>query len=139
MVCMTILTIRQDGSQRRLVVEIMQAGQDGTATFSIMAGGKPLEAKVLTTSNHEIGQFSTASGRIQQVNSLQNVSFQGNVPDIRALKVWAHQVTVEAESIPLPVLLTITPLNGKALPAIKLDSNTDPILTPILGINCLSI
>jgi amino acid permease len=128
---MTLLTMRRGAFQRRLVVQFRQKEGDEQARFDIVAGGEAAKADVVATGSQGDVVYRTASGQVPNAAALRRLTFQLTGTPAHEMKVWAHQVTREGTSTPLPAQLTLSATDGER--RISKDLSEGPALVPWTG------
>lgn len=117
----TGVIIRRGAFRPRTVIVLctdMQAA--GPAHFSIIGHGRPMRASVHLRYSTSEEHLDVAHGTMASVQTLQSISFALPPGAPREVKVWAHQITSEGESVPMPALLTVRDARGVARPPFDL-------------------
>jgi hypothetical protein len=105
---LTIVIKRQRGFASRMVVELCNDQREsGQTIFNIMAGGKPMSAKIDLEYNNSEQQIQAASGIIPDITALRCAHVHLPAMQVQELKVWVHTITPEGDSKSLPALLTV--------------------------------
>jgi len=128
---MTLLTVRRGAYLRRLVVQFRQKEGDEQARFDIVAGGEAAVADVLAVDGQGEVAYRAASGQVPNAAALRRLTFQLTGTPAHEMKVWAHQVTREGTSTPLPAYLTLSATDGER--CISKDLSEGPALVPWTG------
>lgn len=128
---MTLLTVRRGAFLRRLVVQFRQNEGDEQATFDIVAGGQAAEASVVAVGGQDAVVYRAASSQVPAAAALRRLTFQLTGTRAHEIKVWAHQVTREGASTPLPVHLTVSAADGEECTSRELALG--PLLVPWKG------
>jgi amino acid permease len=104
----TIAMMRRGAFASRLVVELRDDLRErGQAAFAITAGGQPTMAEVGLGYPDGERIVQTAAGDVPTFSALRYANFQLPATKARELKVWAHRITIEGDSVGLPVLLEV--------------------------------
>jgi amino acid permease len=104
----TLVMARRGAFAPRAVVELREdLRPGGRALFSVMASGQPLAAEVQMDYADAPRTAQAASGEMTAFASLRRVTFSLPATPARELKVWAHRVTPEGDSEPLPALAEV--------------------------------
>jgi len=103
---MTVTLARRGAFTPRVNVEL-RAEDSGTATFAVTAAGQPAETDVRLEYPRSEQRLSAAAGEVPAFPSLRRAIFNSrsdgaDTAAARELKVWAHTVTPEQDSQPLP-------------------------------------
>jgi amino acid permease len=105
-VAMTLAIARRGAFTPRVNVEL-RAEDSRTAAFAVTAAGRPAESDVRLQYSRTEQRLRTAAGEVPTFGSLRRAIFNGGADGgdttaARELKVWAHTVTPEQDSQPLP-------------------------------------
>lgn len=131
----TIWIVQRGAFQRRMVVELRQnENPGGQSAFAVVAGGQPLLTEVQLVYGADRQQVQSAAGEIRPFSALRSASFHLLTAGVKELKVWAHQVTPEGESVGLDGALTI--LDNTAAKPITLPPATGQVLLPLSSESC---
>jgi hypothetical protein len=116
------------------VVELRQEAPD-QAHFTVIARGALATAGVsLRYRDHET-RLQAADGPVPDLASLCGAAFEIDTP-ARELQVWAHQVTPEGNSTPLPAHLTVSSVDDQARAQVNLQLSAGPVLVPLSRARC---
>lgn len=131
---MTALAIRHGALKPRLVVELRQE-TPGQARFSVILRGALAVADVrLRYRDHET-RLQAAEGLAPDLASLCGAAFEIDTP-ARELQVWAHQVTPEGNSTPLPAHLTVSSVDDQVGAQASLQLSAGAVLVPLNCTRC---
>jgi hypothetical protein len=131
---MTVLAIRHGAFRPRVVVELRQEAPD-QAHFSVIARGALAMAGVsLRYRDHET-RLQAAEGLVPDLSSLCGAAFEIDTP-ARELEVWAHQITPEGNSTPLPARLTVSFVDDQTRAQVNLPLSAGPVLVPLSRARC---
>ncbi|MBN1140101.1 MAG: hypothetical protein JXM73_26260 [Anaerolineae bacterium] len=122
----TVYVLRRGALKPRVVVEWRQEGQD-RATYAVIARGALVPARVSLHYRDRETPYQAAEDWVSNPSSLRGASFEIDTP-ARELQVWAHQVTPEGDSTPLPACFTLSSAAGDKH-ALQ-DLSAGPVLVP---------
>lgn len=93
----------KDGAFRpRILLELRQhAGQHSRTVYEASNAGQAVPVQVNLNYGQETRQEQNASGQIEHFDALQQAAFEMDADQARELKVWAHRVDENQESIGL--------------------------------------
>jgi hypothetical protein len=106
MIAITVLVIRRGALKRMTVVEIREdASEGGQTTLSIVSGGKPAPISVEVETAEGKKKVTASRADLPAFASLRKLTV--DLPDSLAAsaRVWAHRVTLEGNSEPLPAFV----------------------------------
>jgi amino acid permease len=106
-VAMTLTIARRGAFTPRVNVELRAEDGGETATFAVTAAGRPAESDVRLQYPGSERRLRAATGEVPAFRTLRRAIFNGrdagaDAAATRELKVWAHIVTTEQDSEPLP-------------------------------------
>ena len=131
----TVWTVHRGVFAPRAVVELrddVRAG--GRAALAITVNGRPAAARVgLGYPGHE-QTFEAAVCEVATFSSLRHVALQLPAGPARELKVWAHQITLDGESRPVPALLDVS--CGQETRRLDLSARGGEALVPLTSAAC---
>ncbi len=134
----TLLIIRHGAFRRRLAIEIKDDLRPGRHShLRIMLGGQPLEFPIEFTSQADHEVVETTTNVLPDFSSLKRIKLTLPAIDASELKVWAHRVTPEGDSEPLPIRMLIE-LNGEQR-QFDLGLSGGQILLPLKDVTPLQI
>jgi amino acid permease len=108
MVVLTVALLRRGAFAPRAVVQLVaDQSQGGEATFSVIAGGQPAEAKVQLTYPGAERHIHAASGQVPDFDSLRAATARLPVSKSHDLKVWALRLTLDGDSEALPAIAEV--------------------------------
>lgn len=104
---MTIVIARGGAFARRFAIQIRDDQAEGRAVFGVTAAGDPVTSDVSLEYPEGVQRLAASSGDLPRFASLRRLTFEpwwsnGEGAANGELKVWAHRITPEAESAPLP-------------------------------------
>ena len=104
---MTVTLARRGAFKPRVNVELRAEDGSEAATFAVTAAGRPAASDVRLQYPGSEHCLRAAAGEVPDFRSLRRAIFHGMVDGAdtatgRELKVWAHTVTPEQDSQPLP-------------------------------------
>lgn len=99
----------KDGAFRpRILLELRQhADQHSHTVYEASNAGQAVPVQVHLNYGHETKQEQNVSGQIEHFDALQQAAFEMDADRARELKVWAHRVDENQESVGLPAELII--------------------------------
>jgi amino acid permease len=101
----TLASIRRGAFTPHAVIELRDDQRTG-ASFAVTATGEPLAARVhLTYADGDTQTRQAAAAEVPNLSTLRQAVFELPATQADELKVWAHQVTSQGESEPLPALV----------------------------------
>jgi len=138
MVIVTGLIIRRGAFAPRMVVElrVQLSDTDERATFAVIADGKPVETGIRLEYADGEQTLRGAEFEISSFKKLKRLSVQVPAGPSRELKLWAHVISPEGYSRPLPAALRLK-RDGKAA-EVRLDPRDGQALLPF-GIQKLEL
>jgi amino acid permease len=125
---MTVLTAKRGAFRRRLVAQFRQNEGDERATFALVAAGEVAEADVVATNVGGEDSVYAALSLVPNASALRRLTFQITGTPVQEVKGWAHQVAREGNSVPLPVHLTLSAVDGKM--HVPQHLGTGPVVVP---------
>jgi hypothetical protein len=108
MIGLIVVMLRQRVFGRRSVIELREDAREGAASIlAATSAGRPLVADVVL--GHAGGErhLEAATVSLPRLSELEHAVLRMPSGAARELKVWAHQVTSDGSSEPLPVLAEI--------------------------------
>jgi hypothetical protein len=127
----TGLIIRRGAFRPRAVVELwVDKRAGGLAHFSLVCRGRPMRAGVHLRYRTSEECLEAAEGTVANFQTLQSASFALLPGAPREVKVWAHEITPEGDSLPLPALLTVRDHTGAATPPFDLAQSGGQVVLP---------
>ncbi len=131
----TLWIVRRGAFRRRVVVELRKnENPGGQSAFAIVAGGQPVLTAVQLGYGTGAQQVQAAAGEIQRFSTLRSAGFHLLTAGVKELKVWAHQVTPEGESVGLNGVLSV--LDGTTSKPITLPPTSGQVLLPLSSESC---
>jgi amino acid permease len=108
MVVLTVTMLRRGAFAPRAVVRLVEdEGEEGAASFSVLAGGRPLESDVRLGYASGEQHLHAAGGPVADFGSLRHATFALPTRKFRELRVWAHRITREGNSEGMAALLNV--------------------------------
>lgn len=99
----TLLIARHGAFTPRLIVELRADGRPGKhARFSVISGGKPANVSILWGYEAGMVEQRASAGTAPHLNGLQVAIFDLTGLQPAEIKVWAHRLEPDGESLPLP-------------------------------------
>jgi hypothetical protein len=103
----TAVMVRRGAFKPRAVIEVREDLREGAeSAFSLMADGEPLVASVRIETRDEARECQAARGALPDFSRLRSLTVSLPPTPARELKLWAHRVTPDGTSEPLPGLAT---------------------------------
>jgi hypothetical protein len=103
----TVAMARQGAFSPRAIVELREELRGGKGVFSIMAAGEPLKAAAELEYPKDRRESHAAGGEVPEFSALRSATFHLPESPARELKVWAHRVTPDGDSRPLPAVVEV--------------------------------
>jgi hypothetical protein len=134
-VALTVHAVRRGAFAARAVVELRQelAGQE-TGTFSVTVVGNSRAASVRLDYPEGCRRQTAAQGQIPSFSRLRGVTLELPTEGAREIKVWAHRVTLERTSEPLPIRVDV--VDGSDPRHIDLAACGGQVVLPLTGSLC---
>jgi hypothetical protein len=130
MIATTLLLVRQNAFAPRAVIELREDQREpGRAAFVITSRGQPATAEVRLGYADGEDLVQAAAGDVRAFSSLRKAYFHLPATRARELKVWAHRITADGDSIGLPVLVGVD--SGGARQEIELELSGGQSVVPI--------
>jgi amino acid permease len=108
MVAVTVAMIRRGAFGRRVVVELRQDRRPAGRSFlAITAGGRPAAAEIRLTDADGDRRMQSATSELPELATLRSVDVVLPAGRARELKLWAHTISPEGISEPLPLLAAV--------------------------------
>jgi hypothetical protein len=134
-VSLPIVMLRRKVFARRIIVELREdQRQGGRTVFAVTAAGKPAVADVRLGSSEGEQYRQAASGEVPVLAALHHMTFHLPATPATELKVWAHRVTPDEDSEPLPVLLEVH--CGKETQQFDLKLSRGQVVLPLTSEVC---
>jgi hypothetical protein len=111
MVVLPLYLLRAGAFDRRLTVELRDDERAGTASLGAVSGGSPAAGEVLLEYDGA-GPVPARLGPLLEIERLRRAVVRTTSGAAAELKVWAHRVTPEGESEPLPARARVGPLES---------------------------
>jgi len=108
MLGVTVAMARRGAFAPRVIVELREdpstgsgqaLGEEGRSVFAITAGGQPATAEVRLGYPEGERRYQAATGEVPTPSSLRYAIFQVPTGQAQELKVWAHKITSEGDSM----------------------------------------
>jgi hypothetical protein len=107
-VALTVHAVCRGAFAARAVVELRQELADQeTGTFSVTVVGHSRAASVGLDYPDGCRQQTAAQGQIPSFSRLRGARLELPTPGAREIKIWAHRVTLERTSEPLPIRVDV--------------------------------
>jgi hypothetical protein len=134
-VAMTVVVMRKGAFRPCAVVEFRTEEDMGDrAFFNVTVAGRPMSVDVHLNYDRSQRQISASSGDVPAFTTLRSVVFRLPSLQPRELKVWAHQITPEGTSQPMPVSLEAQ--CGQETKSYDLRETGGQIIFPLSGQPC---
>jgi hypothetical protein len=137
-VCVVALTaylVWRGAFTPRAVVELrLEAPDRDTATLCVTAIGHPCTARVRLDYGDGLRSREAAEEPIATFSRLRAASLDLPTHGARELKVWAHRVTAEGVSEPLPVAVAV--VDGTDVRRVDLAARGGQSVVPLTGSTC---
>jgi hypothetical protein len=135
-VAMTAHAVGRGAFARRAVVELRQELADQeTGTFSVTVGGNARAASVGLDYPEGWRRQTAAQGQIPSFSRLRGVTLELPTEGAREIKVWAHRVTPERTSEPLPIRVDVV-VDGSDPRQFDLAACGGQVVLPLTGSVC---
>ncbi len=135
MIVATVLMVRRNAFAPRAVVELREDQlEQGRSAFAITSRGRPAMAEVRLRYADGEEHIQAATGAVRAFSSLRRLCFHLPVTRARELKVWAHRITPDGESVGLPALVVVE--SGGARRELDLELSRGQGVVPIDGGEC---
>jgi hypothetical protein len=132
---MTIMLVRQGAFTSRTIVELRVNQHRPEATvFTITSAGHPLPADVYLTYQAGEQHLRAAIGDVPNFHALRLLTVQLPPLPTKELKVWVHQLTLDAFSETMPAYVMIH--QGSDQQEFDLRSAGTQVLVPMNGQTC---
>jgi amino acid permease len=104
----TAVIIQRGAFRSRAVVEMrVDRRADGQAVFNLVGHGRPMLTGIHLRYGTSEERLSTAHAAVAGFQALRSATFELPLGAPREIKVWAHQITPEGNSVPLSALLNV--------------------------------
>jgi hypothetical protein len=134
-VALTTYLVRRGAFAPRAVVELRQETRDqDTATLSVTAVGHPCDARVRLDYGDGFQRREATEQPIATFSRLRAATLELPTHGARELKVWAHRVTAEGLSLPLPVRVAV--MDGVDVRRVDLAAAGGQTVVPLTGGSC---
>jgi hypothetical protein len=134
-VALTAYLVRQGAFTPRAVVELRHETRDqDTAALCVTGVGRPCAARMRLDYDDGVQRQEAADGRIPAFPRLRVASLELPTHGARELKVWAHRVTAEGGSEPLPLAVAV--MDGADARRVDLFARGGQMVVPLTGSVC---
>jgi hypothetical protein len=134
-VVITAHAVRRGAFTPRAVVELRQEPRESdTGWFSVTVVGQARAARVQLDYGDECQRREAAQGSIPAFSRLRTARLEVPTHGARELKLWAHRVTPERNSEPLPVRVDV--VDGSDPRRVELAACGGQIVVPLTGGIC---
>lgn len=135
MIVATLLMVRRNAFAPRAVIELKEDQREpGRSAFAVTSRGQPATAEVRLGYADGEERVQAAAGDVRAFSSLRRAHFHLPATRARELKVWAHRVTADGDSVGLPALVRVD--SGGARQEFDLELSGGQIVVPIEGGEC---
>jgi hypothetical protein len=122
--------IRTGAFKPRGVFELRQDhNQAGRVIFNNLASGEPAPLRLRLDDGQREDFIQTSSSEIPSFSSLVSIDFHLPETRIKELKVWAHQITPEGDSLSLPAVMEVHA--GDEIQHYNLEANHGQVVIPL--------
>jgi hypothetical protein len=116
------------------VIELRGESGPARTALSILVGGQQVGSRVRATTR-DGAQLEQPTGQaLPPLAALDELALRVPAEGTNALKVWAHQVSPEAESEPQPARIEIR--EALAAQRLELTGSRDQVVAPLAGASC---
>jgi amino acid permease len=135
MIVATVLMVRGSAFAPRAVVELREDQlEPGRSAFAVTSRGEPATAEVRLGYTDGEERIQATAGQVRTFSSLRHVHFHLPTTRARELKVWAHRITTDGDSVGLPALVGVESDGTKQ--ELDLELSRGQGVVPIDGEEC---
>lgn len=108
MIATTFILWRRGAFNSREVLEFrLDTEQPEAASFNLVANGQPMVSQVELQYANQTKTLHAAQGAVPDYRALKTAHFNLEPAPVQELKIWAHAITPEGDSEPLPLTVKI--------------------------------